>query len=387
MKKFITFLSGLIKDDFRDFQAVFWSIVFPVILYIIFSSIFGGLSEGDFKVRMGLIQEEELTGLGTILDTVLTGVSGKNGPFVITEYKDIDEAINQLKKENQDVILEIPRGTSAKITSGIVIQNSQIGAANLNVYYFGGKQFSEISKNIVTQVINGVNTEIEKRQNSDFKDYEIQLQPVSSEGQQFSYDVYYFLSVLLMSYIIVSVFNMPIGLLQAKEKGTNKKFFSAPISPGFYFSAYLLKTVLVGLLSTSLVYLYAIFIRGIDTSIIFTPQLIGVLFLSLSVMLSIGMMMSVLVKKLSTLFAISQIMNYIFMFLGGLWFPVISFPWAIRWITYILPTTYLLEMMRRLIGITTIQMDFSNLFLVPLIWFTAAVLIFFINFKRVMGYE
>jgi ABC-2 type transport system permease protein len=235
--------------------------------------------------------------------------------------------------------------------------------------------------------MNGVNTEIEKRQNNDFQDYATDLDPVSSEGQTFSYDVYYLLSVLLMSYIIVSVFNMPMGLLEAKEKGTNKKIFSTPISPLFYFSTYLLKTALVGVLSTAVVYLYAGFISGINDPRLYSPQFIGVLLFSLVVMLSVGMMMSVLVKKFTTLIGVSQIVNYLFMFLGGLWFPVISFPWAIRWIIYVLPTTYLIEMMRRLIGLTTLQMDFSGLFLVPLIWLVASIVIFFIKFKRVMGYE
>jgi ABC-2 type transport system permease protein len=362
-------------------------VIFPVVLFIIFSSIFGGVSEGDFKVRVGLVKEEEFTGLGAILDTVLTQVSGENGPLIITEYDDVDEAVAQLRRDNQDVVLQIPDGTSAKITSEIMIRNSQVGAANLNVYYFGGNQFSEISRDIVVQIMNGVNTEIEKRQNNDFQDYATQLDPVSSEGQSFSYDVYYLLSVLLMSYIIVSVFNMPMGLLEAKEKGTNKKIFSTPISPMFYFSTYLLKTALVGVLSTAVVYLYAGFISGINDPRLYSPQFIGVLLFSLAVMLSIGMMMAVLVKKFTTLIGVSQIANYLFMFLGGLWFPVLSFPWAIRWITYALPTTYLVEMMRRLIGLTTIQMDFSRLFLVPLIWLIASIVIFFIKFKRVMGYE
>ncbi|MDK2951677.1 MAG: type transport system permease protein [Kosmotogales bacterium] len=387
MKKFFSFFTGLIKNDFRDFQTIFWAVIFPVVLFIIFSSIFGGFSEGDFKVRVGLVKEEEFTGLGAILDTVLTQVSGENGPLIITEYDDVDEAVAQLRRDKQDVVLQIPDGTSAKITSEIMIKNSQVGAANLNVYYFGGNQFSEISRDIVVQIMNGVNTEIEKRQNNDFQDYATQLDPVSSEGQSFSYDVYYLLSVLLMSYIIVSVFNMPMGLLEAKEKGTNKKIFSTPISPLFYFSTYLLKTALVGVLSTAVVYLYAGFISGINDPRLYSPQFIGVLLFSLAVMLSIGMMMAVLVKKFTTLIGVSQIANYLFMFLGGLWFPVISFPWAIRWITYVLPTTYLIEMMRRLIGLTTLQMDFSGLFLVPLIWLIGSIVIFFIKFKRVMGYE
>ena len=75
------------------------------------------------------------------------------------------------------------------------------------------------------------------------------------------------------------------------------------------------------------------------------------------------------------------------MFLGGLYFPVFDLPWGIRWLVYALPTTYLVELSRRVMGYQFVPLSVGWLIAVPLIWTTVSLVTFAVNFKKVMGYE
>ena len=105
------------------------------------------------------------------------------------------------------------------------------------------------------------------------------------------------------------------------------------------------------------------------------------------VMLSFGMMLSSGIKKLATMLVISQISLQVLMFLGGLYFPVFDVPPPLIWFVYVIPTTHLVELMRRTLGLSIAPVSSTVLVIVPLIWLVFGMVVFATNFKRVMGYE
>jgi ABC-2 type transport system permease protein len=105
------------------------------------------------------------------------------------------------------------------------------------------------------------------------------------------------------------------------------------------------------------------------------------------VTISFGLMIASFSKKLSTVTVLGQTLYQLMMFLGGLYFPVFHLPWGIRWLVYALPTTYLVELSRRVMGYQFAPVSLFWLILVPIIWTAFSTVIFVINFKKVMGYE
>lgn len=53
------------KDSFRQFETVFWAIVFPSLFFIFFVSIFENAfnQENDFNLKAGIYYEKPLTGI------------------------------------------------------------------------------------------------------------------------------------------------------------------------------------------------------------------------------------------------------------------------------------------------------------------------------------
>jgi len=383
----LKFTSGLFKNEIREFQVMFWSFIFPLILYFILTSVFGGMASGNsqgISFNLGIVKEENLTGFGRVLDEVLGSISSHGGPFVQREYGNLDEALEDLKNGKQDIVLVIPKGTNAKMTGSLMLQ---VGDVPLRMHYISGKESSSIAANILGEIMNEVNLEIKKRQEENYIDIASTNNVVSAKQEKgFDYNEYIFPGVALMMILSVSLFNSPIGLIQYRVSGTNKKLYTTPLKPLEYFSAHFVKLVFTMLMSLVLLYIIALTVYRVQGTI-FDPGFILSLLYSMLVSVSFGLMVASFAKKLSTATVVGQSLYQVMMFMGGLYFPVFDLPWGLRWIVYLLPTTYLVELSRRFMGYTIAPISMTWLIVVPLIWMIFSVSVFALNFRKVMGYE
>lgn len=366
---------------------MFWSFIFPLILYFILTSVFGSLYGDDtqgISFRVGIVREESLSGLGMILDKVIEDISSENGPFVKKEYGSVDEALIDLKEGKQDIVLVIPEGTSAKIASAAVLQTGEVA---LRVHYISGKDSSSIASNVLSEIIDEVNLEIRRQSGGEYVDVVTEAKTVSArEEKPFDYREYIFPGVALMMILSVALFNSPIGLIQYRVSGVNKKLYTTPLKPLEYFAGHFAKLIFTMLISLTLLYLTAIFVYNVRGPILDIRFILTLLF-SMVVTISFGLMIASFSKKLSTVTVLGQTLYQLMMFLGGLYFPVFHLPWGIRWLVYALPTTYLVELSRRVMGYQFAPVSLFWLILVPIIWTAFSTVIFVINFKKVMGYE
>lgn len=387
MSRMLKFTSGLFKNEIREFQVMFWSFIFPLILYFILTSVFGGMASGNsqgISFNLGIVKEENLTGFGRVLDEVLGSISSHGGPFVQKEYGNLDEALEDLKNGKQDIVLVIPKGTNAKMTGSLMLQ---VGDVPLRMHYISGKESSSIAANILGEIMNEVNLEIKKRQEENYIDIASTNNVVSAKQEKgFDYNEYIFPGVALMMILSVSLFNSPIGLIQYRVSGTNKKLYTTPLKPLEYFSAHFVKLVFTMLMSLVLLYIIALTVYRVQGTI-FDPRFILSLIYSMLVSVSFGLMVASFAKKLSTATVVGQSLYQVMMFMGGLYFPVFDLPWGLRWIVYLLPTTYLVELSRRFMGYTIAPISMTWLIVVPLIWMIFSVSVFALNFRKVMGYE
>jgi ABC-2 type transport system permease protein len=382
----LKFTSGLFKNEIREFQVMFWSFIFPLILYFILTSVFGGMTTGNpqgISFNLGIVKEENLTGFGRILDEVLGSISSNKGPFVQKEYGNLDEALEDLKNGKQDIVLVIPKGTNAKMTGSLMLQ---VGDVPLRMHYISGKESSSIAANILGEIMNEVNLEIKKRQDENYIDIASTNHVVSDKQEKgFDYNEYIFPGGVMMI-LSVSLFNSPIGLIQYRVSGTNKKLYTTPLKPLEYFSAHFVKLIFTMLMSLVLLYIIALTVYRVQGTI-FDPGFILSLIYSMLVSVSFGLMVASFAKKLSTATVVGQSLYQVMMFMGGLYFPVFDLPWGLRWIVYLLPTTYLVELSRRFMGYTIAPISMTWLIVVPLIWMIFSVSVFALNFRKVMGYE
>jgi ABC-2 type transport system permease protein len=392
MNSFFSLFKGLFKNEIRDFQAIAWSMIFPVFLFFVLTSIFSNIagveSSGLPVLELGVVKEEKLSGFGTIIDQILDDISGDNGPYKQESYENKDEGIEALRNKQIDILFVIPEGTNIKMARALMTGGISEDKITFEIYHAAGKQISILASNIMSQIMQQVNLEISKRSSDSYIDFELNEEIISSTSSEESFDyvTYLFPGVIIMLILAVSLFNGPLSMIETKESGVTKKLYTTAITPITYLGAQILK--LFSLIFISLVIFYTFVLLFYDLgSVIFNVGFLFRILYSSIVLLGFGLMIASFTKRGSTAMVFSQIANQALMFLGGLYFPVFDIPWSIRWLVYALPTTYLVELLRTSIGYGVSSINTVFLFLIPGIWLIASIIIFSANFKKVMGYE
>jgi len=383
--KIKSMLSMFLKEDFRNFIVIFWTFVFPLVFFLFFTSLFGNISNSsenssDMEFRAGIYFEKPPTGLAKeISHGLVTGLGDKNsgGPFENIYVSSFDEGIQLLKDKKLEIFIVFPENLDMLNLKVIL---SSVPAPVVKSYYRSDSG-SDFARKIFKSVLDSVNVEFYKRISS--AEYTLQVQELNKKASEnFSYKDYLFPSVLLMSILTVSIFNTPLSLAYSIEKGITKKIFTTPIRSGHFFTVVLLENLILLGISILLIYIEGK-IMGVSPKA-FSAKYIAYLFMNVVTLISVGLLMLSVFRKLSAVNVAANILYQLMMFLGGLFFDVSHTPMIIRWFVYINPVSYMAQGLRNIIN--GAPLGFLNYF-VPLLWIGACIIIFSLNFKKVMNYE
>lgn len=382
MKKIFTLIFFQFKNDIREFDSYFWSFAFPLILFIILVSIFGNISNTESidleSFKVGMVYESELTGFSKMI----IEKTFENAPFQKETFKDLDNAIEKMKNKKLQAVLFFPKDFSTKLNTSLI--GLKKISADVNLYYVEGRNDSSITGEILKTFLDYTNIEILKRVKR-VEEINVNKVSVTSSRNEFSYKDFIFPGILILSIMSVGFFNIPYNIIFSRQKGINKRFLVAPVYGFSYFISVITSGFLIVLISSILVA-----IEGIILNIshkFFSIEFLFIYFYSIITIFSFALIFVVLSKSLSTVMTIINIIFQITMFLGGLYFPIFNVPWAVKWIVYINPISYLVEGMRRIVGFNIAPFSDIWIYVVPLIWAMFSLIIFSVNYKRVMGYE
>ncbi|MCS7175383.1 ABC transporter permease [Pseudothermotoga sp.] len=377
-------------NDVREFNGFFWPFVFPLILFFILSSVFSGFyNDEGVSFKLGVFKEEEPAGFGKIVSQVLEQISPK--PFQIVYFDDFEEAQRNLQLKKIDVVLKIPKGLNLALARSVLFAGE---AVKLEVYTLVNSTESETAGRILQSIFQSVDVEMTKqilsRTGGKYTPVEFELKPIEKRGisREFKYTTYIFPAILLMSILSLAVFNLSLNLIYNREAGVNKKLYTTPIKALEYFFSLGLSIFVSMVLSCILIYMMGLGVYKVST-LSLSLSFIAKLLYSMLVCFSIGMMIVSFCKRFSTAMVVAQISYQIMMFLGGFYFPILSIdmPFFIKAIAYVLPTTYLVENLRVSLYHSVYDLSQLQLWLVPSVWFVASIVLFSLNFKKVMAYE
>ncbi|KLO24667.1 MULTISPECIES: ABC transporter permease [unclassified Marinitoga] len=387
MKKILKLAYFQFKNDMREFDSFFWSFIFPLILFFILVSIFGSMKNTEnidlSSLKVGVVYEKELSGFSKII----IEKTFNNVPFEKEIYENVDAAIKKLKNKELNAVLYFPAKFSLDFNTSLMGLKKK--ESNIDIYYVKGRSDSNITKDILKTFFEYVNIEILKRINETsakkIKEININKVSITTLKNEFSYKDFVFPGILVLSIMSVGFFNIPFNILFAREKGINKRFLIIPINGFSYFFSLIISSFLMVVISSVFVIIEAIIMK-VSTKFFSFEFLIFYIF-SIIIIFSLGLMFISISKKLSTAMALINIIFQVSMFLGGLYFPVFNVSWAIKWFVYINPITYLVEGMRRIVGFNLAPFQNHWVYIIPMIWGIFSIVIFSVNYKRVMGYE
>lgn len=366
-KRDLVVLDALFKQLFiRSKEAVFWLVVFPTILFLILTSIFGNVQQ-NVTIKVAVIGESHV--LKKVFDSVQQ-ISAKFFPH--SERKRFDEYLKALEGETFDVLLVLPEGFDSAYSRALLLRRTKLfRPVTVDVHYVPVREGSKLAFNMVKGILDALDIHSK---------VEMEIHNLST--RRVDYNTFIFPGVVGMALLSVYLFGFMNDLIWLNRKKIIKRLAISPFSllKLYLFVALVNLTSLI--LGLSLLTLVA-WIKGVDVAT-YLPSLIVNSLVSALVLTFLTLAVLIFENRSSALVAFQQIFFQVQMFAGGFYFPLKQIPPFVQAVARFLPITYTVDAMRKVVGLNSIT---SNHYVVPLIYLLFSILVVIVGIKRLHRYE
>lgn len=383
MKRTVLIFKAVTKNWIRSRAGLFFSIMFPVMLLLVFGAIFSSTG-GAANYRLFVQNLDRNTdGTPTMLSGNFTQALNSTNTFTLVDVPvDADAktyARDSLGPLGGNIrILVISNGFQNDLINGTLKVRVGISYSTLNTTYYmmypslndtqkaayeqglhdmglyygnlsdtrasftlmldSADQSSGIVKSIIINIANAFNYQLIGAQNV------IQFQEDSVAATHFK-NVDFYLPGILAAFIMTNgIIALTSNTTEFKRRGVIKRLSLTPLTKIDWIVGNVLSQTLLNLMLTAIM----IAIGWVIFNIQAIPDAITVAFIFLgSVMFSgIGMLLSGLVKDVEAASAIGNAIAFPMMFLSGTYFPVEIMPTYMQSIARVLPLTYFSDGLR-----------------------------------------
>jgi len=373
---------SLLISGLRERETIFWTLLFPLIIFTIMVLIFSNMTGEDLNFKMAVIDNSG-DGMGsTIIHQVFEGISTPENQedeplYSIIDVKNKNQALDLLKEQHIDLIVEIPENFNQNFNQVVFFSKiSAISSENkptIIIERVPMRNLSQIASDIMEQILAEVNLEAAKRMNVKIPNASISTEIVG-QTQNFNYADYFLAGILIMGFFSTGFFNMGINMTYFRKKGIFKRFACTPLKNRTLFYATILSNLVFMAISFVILLIYAKLFYKVSWAI-FYPESILFLIISAILSLSFGIFLGSVSKTPNSASALANILFFPMQFLGGLYFPVFDLSPAIKWFIYINPITYLAAGVRQSMGLMEAPLPYFSLILVPMLWSIVLLLI------------
>lgn len=325
MKQFKQLFIAQLKLTFREKQAWFWGIFFPVILMSIFMVIFSGSSETEFSANVAIVDENPNETSEMFYNQL------KQLP--VLEMETIEPVTREEAEklvENQDVHAAIVLPESAEATSIHLIVNK------------------ENEQGVTAQALSGILEQFIQQANLHAVGatpiYELQFESITSGSNELSYTDFLLTGMIALAIAQGGMFGM-IDLVEMRRKGLIKRLRMTPANMNLFGLSDMVMRLLFSIVQIILLSLIGVLIFGANLYINF-PSLIIVFLLGALSFNALGYFFSSFSKTSEAYMGVANIVSFVMMFLSGVFFPIETMPEWIQPVSYVLPLTYFVEGLR-----------------------------------------
>ncbi len=311
------FVSSL-KMLYRDKQALFWALMFPIIFAVVFGLF--DLDDGP-PVNVGVvIQGSESPTSETILDSL-----GEVRSFDVRRYATEKDGRDALASGKQDVVLIVPPA----------------GTNEARLYYNG----SEVDRNgvalgAIERVIQGINLQAANVEPV------LALRAESVSARTVKYYDFLLPGLVAMGVMNFSITGMAIAISRFREQRILKRILATPLAPAKFLSAQVLARLVLSVVQAALIVAVGVLVFGAHVY----GNLLWIFLLATManlVFLNIGFAVAGRAPNTDAAQGIAQAVSIPMMFLSGVFFPTDSLPKILQKAVEYLPLTPLIKALRK----------------------------------------
>lgn len=359
-------------EFFRNRMELVAFIIMPIFMMVMTGYIFpSGTSLKN--IALGVVENDKgeiSQNIVTVLENMKLGDKNDNIFLLERQPGNLEEAKEELKRGNLNAILIIPEGFSSDI------EESRQGILTLIIDQ-SNPQISSILTGMMEKIVDGLASKVAIEKLVGMMATEpptdkpapsgstiapsLQSQPnpqalikpfiIKTEGLvpgEQNYFQFMAPGIIAMVVVMAVMIGLATSISREKELGTLDGILVAPISRLCIILGKALSQTTRGLLQGSIVLLLSIFLFGVKIygSI---PLVALLLFLGVFSFIGLGILISAIAAEQETAMMIMMTLTFPMIFLSGVFFPIEQMPGFMQIISRILPLTYAIEALRKVI--------------------------------------
>ena len=313
----------------RSRGTVFWSLLFPVMLILLFGAIFSGMGDGKYTLYVQDLDDTDMShGFVDVLN--------KTGILNIKNVTTDEEITDYIKENNVKNLIVIPQTYKNTIMSSYADPSITV---NLT-YYFDPteQQTNQVLRSVISSVLQGLNMQISQGRTI------VGLREESTVTEDFGFIDFFIPGMIGFTIMQQSIYGSIERNTKFRKDGILRKLLTTPITRSEWILAKMLFMLFLAFISTSVAIGVGVLAFGIKVNI---NLLTIVIIIATSFLFSgIGMIIGRFVKEEETADMAAGAISFPMMFLAGTFFAVDAMPSIIQVIAHALPLFYVNEGLR-----------------------------------------
>jgi len=385
----------------RERVTLFWFLIFPVFLLTILTLIFGQIGEeGEISFDITLLNRDRSPSAETPFSDMIESVfrelataqdEATQPLFVLhTPEEDADlegfleSELTELRRGRRAAVLVIPEGFNDTVMGSLIEDSAEIATSSevgeidsLRIFMSD----TSVSSEYATQIIQQILTEIDRRiliQSGRFSpDRAVSSEThwIGRQDGETPYVDYVLPGIILMGFFMNGLFGVPGTILFSRDRKVLRRYWVTPLSVLRYLAGFGLGHLTLCGLQFSLLFLLGVYAFGATINFAALDTVL-LLVLAAVTFMAFGFLIASLAKTANAGMATANILNIPMMFLSGMFFPTSGLPAFIMVIVYANPVSYLLEGLRRSVGVqNSTIMPSIWIVIVPLLWILLSSLV------------
>jgi ABC-2 type transport system permease protein len=319
-----------IKTFSREKSAMFFTIAFPIILILVFGTIFLNQDNMSFDLY---VQDLDQTNSSAQLVKMLEG----SGRFRITTVDPASDATQYAKDHKLNLILVIPRGYGSSLVRRTTFRDP---SASVTVTYI--HDTSSTSTATKMQVLQSL-FEVVNQGLSGSLPF-IRSTETSILNKKYRFIEFFVPGIIAMSVMTSSLSGAVNVNAELRQKGIIRKLSTTPITRTDWILSNILYQFILAVVSTIAILLvsYAVF----NVSLQINAWLLVFIVLEVFAFAGIGMILTRVANEAESAVAAANVIMFPMMFLSGSFFPLEMMPGFLQTFARILPLYYVNEGLR-----------------------------------------
>lgn len=322
-KRLIHSIKTFMKETFRNKLDIFFTMFFPILFIIIFGNMFLLGSDQDQIWRIGLLAEDT------------QGIAAYFEPHQVRAYEDEESLREAVEERSENVGVRFDNGEAT------IYMLEDIQSMGEGVFLQG---FVETTLREYTLGIEETLIAVEDN--------------LIVVGEEAAFEIDYLVTGVMALSLLSGGMFATIGVFgRYKKQEVIKRFMATPMKPWEFVVSASSTKVLLNFIAVLIIVYLARLLYGVTLNFHWGIFLAIILTSSIG-MMGFGVLVLLVFKKTETALTGASILYVLMTFFSGVYFPVAFIPDQFRWISRLLPVTYIIEVLRYGAGIEAMETSY-----------------------------